>query len=287
MDISIMIEGQMGLNWTRWKRIVDAVEAFGFSGLFRSDHIVDLMPPDQDSLEMITSLTYLADHTNRIHFGPLVAPASVRDPVTLARQAAALNDLSGGRMILGLGGGWMQREHAMYGYELGDVDLRMSKLEEALEVCTRLLRSTEPVTFDGKHFMLREAVPVSPKHGTGPQILVGGNGPKRSLPLAARFADIWNGVYLTPKALRERCARLDELLGERGRKPSDVRRSVMTSVIFDESPDARAAGAIIGSATDLAEQLAALEDAGASELMLQWFALDDIDGLERFAAAIS
>jgi alkanesulfonate monooxygenase SsuD/methylene tetrahydromethanopterin reductase-like flavin-dependent oxidoreductase (luciferase family) len=162
----------------------------------------------------------------------------------------------------------------------------MSKLEEALEICTRLLRSTEPVTFEGKHFTLHDAVPVSPNRDGGPAILVGGNGPIRTLPLAARYADVWNGVYLTPKVLRERCARLDELLEGLGRKPSDVRRSVMTSVIFDESADARAAGAIVGNAPDLSEQLHALEEAGASEVMLQWFALDDIEGLERFAAAV-
>ncbi|MGZ4143169.1 MAG: TIGR03560 family F420-dependent LLM class oxidoreductase [Actinomycetota bacterium] len=287
MDVSIMIEGQMGLTWPRWKAVVATVEQFGFAGLFRSDHFVDPAGPPNESLEMITSLTYLADHTSRIHFGPLVAPVSFREPVMLARQAAALHDLSGGRMILGLGGGWMQREHSMYGYELGDVELRMSKLTEALEVCTRLLRSHEPVTFHGRHFNLDEAAPIRPNYGTGPQILVGGNGPKRTLPLAARYADIWNGVYLTPAALRERCEMLDRLLENEGRAPQEVRRSVMTGLTFGpDDPKVRAAGAIVGSAPDLLEQLRALEEAGASEVMLQWFALDDVAALESFARAV-
>jgi alkanesulfonate monooxygenase SsuD/methylene tetrahydromethanopterin reductase-like flavin-dependent oxidoreductase (luciferase family) len=287
VDISIMIEGQMGVSWPRWKAIVAAVEQLGFAGLFRSDHFVDPGGPAGDSLEMVTSLTYVADHTQRIHFGPLVAPVSVRDPVMLARQAAALHDLSGGRMTLGLGGGWMQREHTMYGYELGDVDLRMSKLTEALEVCTLLLRSTDPVTFTGTHWRLEEAEPVRPNLRPGPPILVGGNGPKRTLPLAARYADIWNGVFLTPAALRERCLLLDALLEKEGRKPGEVRRSVMTGLIFgNDDPQIRAAGAIVGSAPDVREQLAALEGAGASEVMLQWFALDDLDGLAAFARAV-
>jgi len=163
----------------------------------------------------------------------------------------------------------------------------MSKLTEALEICTRLLRSSEPVSFDGKHWRLEDAAPVRPNRGSGPPILVGGNGPKRTLPLAARYADCWNGVYLTPAALRERCSLLDALLEKEGRAPGDIRRSVMTGVVFGrDDPQVRAAGMIAGSAPDVRDQLAALEEAGASEVMLQWFALDDIDGLESFARAV-
>src|SRR5579859_6669129 len=119
MDIAIMIEGQMGLNWARWKQVTAAVEQLGFQGLFRSDHFTNPEPPDGDSLELLVSLTYLADHSSTIHFGPLVAPISFREPVMLARQAAAIDDLSGGRLILGLGAGWQEREHRLYGYQLG------------------------------------------------------------------------------------------------------------------------------------------------------------------------
>src|SRR5713226_8471683 len=115
--LSIMIEGQMGLTWPHWKRIVSEVEDLGFAGLFRSDHFTNSRPPDKDSLEMVVSRTYLADHTQRIRFGPLVAPLSVRHPTLLARQAAALDDLSGGRMILGVGAGWQERELTLFGHE--------------------------------------------------------------------------------------------------------------------------------------------------------------------------
>src|SRR5262245_16584656 len=114
--ISIMIEGQDGLTWPRWQRLVAEAEDLGFAGLFRSDHFTNAQPPDKGSLELIVALTYLADHSRRIDFGPLVAPLSFRNPTLLARQAAALDDLSGGRMILGLGAGWQEREHTLFGY---------------------------------------------------------------------------------------------------------------------------------------------------------------------------
>src|SRR2546425_12363826 len=224
--ISIMIEGQNGLNWPYWKRLVSEVEDLGFAGMFRSDHFTNARPPDKDSLEMVVSLTYLADHTQRIHFGPLVAPLSVRNPTLLVRQAAALDDLSGGRMILGVGAGWQEREHRLFGHELGDVPTRMARLEEGLEVITRLLHSDEPVTFEGRFFQLRGAILLPrPQRPGGPPIQIGGNGPKRTLPLVARYANHWNGTFISVDDFRERSAILDQLLLVAGRDPADVRRS--------------------------------------------------------------
>jgi alkanesulfonate monooxygenase SsuD/methylene tetrahydromethanopterin reductase-like flavin-dependent oxidoreductase (luciferase family) len=185
MKLAIMVEGSMGLTWTRWKRLVSEIDRMGFTGLFRTDHFTMPGPPDIDSLEMIVSLTYLAVQSQQLHFGPLVAPFSFRDPIMLARQAMALDDLSGGRMILGVGAGWLVREHTMFGYPLGDVGMRMSHFEEGLEVITRLIRGREPVNFEGRFFQLREAhILPSPRRVT--PILVGGNGPKRTLPLVAK-----------------------------------------------------------------------------------------------------
>src|SRR5436309_15533284 len=195
--LSIMIEAQDGLTWPRWKRLVAEVEALGFAGLFRSDHFTNAQPPDKESLEMVVSLTYLADHTRRIHFGPLVAPVSFRHPTLLARQAAALDDLSGGRMILGVGAGWQAREHQLFGHDLGDVPARMARLEEGLAVISRLLREDEPVTYEGRFFQLRGATLLPrPQRVGGPPLLLGGNGPRRTLPLVARYADIWNATFL-------------------------------------------------------------------------------------------
>src|SRR6266568_3069844 len=118
VTLAISVEAMMGLTWPLWKRLVAEVEQLSFAGLFRSDHFTLPLPVDPDALELIVTLSYLADHTQRVHFGPLVAPLSFRDPVMLTRQATALDDLSGGRMILGVGAGWMEREHAMFGYDL-------------------------------------------------------------------------------------------------------------------------------------------------------------------------
>jgi alkanesulfonate monooxygenase SsuD/methylene tetrahydromethanopterin reductase-like flavin-dependent oxidoreductase (luciferase family) len=128
--VSISVKGMFGLTWEHWRRLTTVVEQLGFDGLFRSDHFTLPFPVDLDSLEMMVSLTYVADHTERVHFGPLVAPISFRDPVMLARQAAALDDLSGGRMVLGLGAGWEEREHEMFGYKLAVVFTHMAPSQE-------------------------------------------------------------------------------------------------------------------------------------------------------------
>jgi F420-dependent oxidoreductase-like protein len=312
--ISVMIEGQNGLDWPRWKRLVDEVEALGFAGLFRSDHFTNARPPDIESLEMIVSLAYLADHTQRIHFGPLVAPVSFRHPTLLARQAAAIDDLSGGRMILGLGAGWQEREHTLFGHELGDVPTRLDRLEEGLEVVTRLLRSDEPVTFVGRFFQLRGATLLPrPQRPGGPRIMIGGNGPKRTLPLAARYADVWNGTFMTPEAFGARSAQLDDLVRAAGRRPGDIRRTMMTVLLFgrdqaaleqrvmrdarppelaDASPAELIAllrsqgNRIVGTADEVVAQIQKYGEAGVEELMLQWFELDDMDGLRAFAEQV-
>ena len=121
LEVAIMIEGQNGLNWPRWQRIAQAVEDLGFAGLYRSDHYTNANPPDLDSLELWVSLTWLASHTTRIEFGPLVTPVSFRHPTMTARMASAVDDLSGGRLTLGLGAGWQEREHSHFGWDLLDV----------------------------------------------------------------------------------------------------------------------------------------------------------------------
>jgi F420-dependent oxidoreductase-like protein len=311
--LSIMIEGQDGLTWSRWQNLVREVEDLGFAGLFRSDHFTNKDAPDKDSLEMIVSLTYLANHTRRIHFGPLVAPVSFRHPTLLTRQAAAIDDLSGGRMILGLGAGWQEREHSHFGHYLGDVPTRMARFQEGIEVVTQLLHSDEPVTFEGKYFQLHDAILLPrPQRSGGPQILIGGNGVKRTLPLAARYADIWNGTFLPPAVFRERSDQLDTLLLEAGRKPGDVRRTLMVALFAGKDMadlDRRlswrntraeyvnkslqeavalmqAGGLLVGTPEMLIEQIKAYADVGVEELMMQWFDIDDLDGLRAFAGSV-
>lgn len=289
------------------------MERLGFAGLFRSDHFTNAQPPDKESLEMVVSLAYLADHTERIHFGPLVAPFSFRDPTLLARQAAALDDLSGGRMILGVGAGWQEREHTLFGHSLLDVPARMRRLEEGLEVVTRLLQSDEPATYDGQFYHLCGAT-LLPRPGRpgGPPILIGGSGMTRTLPLVARYATFWNASFISPGAFRERSVRLDELLQAAGRHPEDVQRSVMLTLILartrDELEQRLAArqrpelagksldevvaalhaegSAIVGTPEAVVSRIRDYEAAGAQEIMLQWLDLDDLDGLRALADTV-
>ncbi len=203
MEMAIMIEGQNGLNWNRWQHLVKAVEELGFDGLYRSDHYTNANPPDKDSLELWVSLTWLASNTDRIEFGPLVSPVSFRDPTMTARMASAVDDLSGNRLILGLGAGWQEREHAHYGWDLLGVSDRFDRFEEGLEVITKLLQNREPVDYSGNYYSLNEAVLLPrPSRSGGPPILIGGNGPKRTLPLVARFASEWNGCLSHTGSIR-------------------------------------------------------------------------------------
>lgn len=297
MDIAIMIEGQDGLTWPRWQRIVRAVEDLGFAGLYRSDHFTNAGPPDKDSLELWLSLTWLASHTTRIEFGPLVTPVSFRHPAFSARVGAQLDDLSGGRLSLGVGAGWQEREHTAFGFDLLPLAERLDRFQEGLEVITRLLRSDTPVSFQGRYYTLHEAVLLPrPQRPAGPPLLIGGNGPRRTLPLAARYADEWNAVLITAARFAELNAHLDSLLAGQGRPAGAVRRSLMTGIVFGRDdaeltanlagrdPAAlRERGLIVGAGDQVQEQLHALAQAGVQRVMLQWLALDDLDGLEALA----
>ena len=296
IDVGLMIEGQMGINWPRWQAIAQAVERAGFAGLYRSDHFTEPSGPHLDALELWTSLTWLATNTARISFGPVVAPVSFRDPRIAAWQAAAIHGLAPGRLRFGLGAGWMEREHEEWGFDLLGLDARFQRFAEALEIVTRLLRSTGPVSFSGEFYELdgAELVPNPVSQGTLP-IVIGGNGQRRTLPLAARFADEWNGVYLSADGFRERSRLLDDLLRDVGRQPGEVRRTLMTRVIFGkdedqlterlagESADAlRAKGQIVGTAGQIPAQLREMEAAGVQGVMLQW--VDDLDDIEEIEA---
>ncbi|MDL1911921.1 LLM class F420-dependent oxidoreductase [Chloroflexi bacterium CFX6] len=302
LEIAIMIEGQNGLTWTRWQRIARLVEDLGFVGLFRSDHFTNSNPPDVESLELWTSLTWLADNTTRIEFGPLVTPFSFRHPVHTARMASAVDDLSGGRSILGLGAGWQDREHHLFGFDLLEMKPRFDRFEEGMEVVTRLLQSDEPVTFEGRYYQLRGATLLPrPQRPGGPRILVGGSGGKRTLSCVVRYASEWNCNFITVKKFSEANGRLTEMLIRAGRKPEDVRRSLMTGCVFGKDDIAlkekifarkrtleelRQRGIVAGNAAQVNEQLRELEQAGLERIMLQWLDLDDLEGLEALAKAV-
>lgn len=297
LEIAIMIEGQDGINWPRWQRLARAVEDLGFAGLYRSDHFTNPNPPDLDSLELWVSLTWLASHTHRIEFGSLVSPVSFRDPVVTARTAAQVSELSGGRLRLGIGAGWQEREHHLFGYDLLETGPRFRRFREGLDVITALLRSSEPVTYAGEFYRLNGAS-LHPRQTRVP-IVIGGNGERLTLPLAARYADEWNAVFQPPARLVELNRKLDELLIEAGRAPGDVRRTMMTNLVYGRSAaelsaqlhgrdaaDLAARGVICGEPAQVKEQLARLAEVGLKRVMLQWLAPDDLDRLESFAKEV-
>ncbi len=300
LDIAIMIEGQNGLNWERWKRIVSAVEDLGFIGLYRSDHFTNARAPDLDSLELWVSLTWLADHTKRIEFGSLVTPLSFRNPAMTARQASAVDELSGLRLTLGLGAGWQEREHTNYGWSLLNIRRRFERFEEGLQIISHLLTLDAPLTFDGKFYHLKDAV-LLPRPRRPVPILIGGNGEKRTLPLAAQYASEWNATFQTPENFARLSARLDELLRDNGRNSIQVRRSMMTGCVFGKDDamlskkiaargqtfeQLRARGIVVGAPSQMVDQLGKLADAGVQRVMLQWLDLDDLDGLEALAKSV-
>ena len=273
-DVALAVEGQSGLTWERWKRIVAAAEELGFAALYRTDHLIAAQPPDEPSLELWTSLTWLAANTRRIEFGNLVSPLTFRHPVHLAHSAVALQELSGGRFTLGLGAGWSKREHEMYGFEMYSPRERLNRFEEGLSIVKSLLRAEDPFTFHGRYFHVDEARLVP--RGETP-ILVAGRS-ARSLELAACYADQWNVMFVTAGEFRGLSASLKE----------GIKRTVMVGAEVDEQKRQerswmwwRDAGLITDrSGVD------AFADAGADRVILQWLDLDDLDGLQTLAQRV-
>lgn len=302
-QIGLMIEGQHGLNWPRWKRILDTAEEGGFQCVFRSDHFTNPAPPDLDSLELFVSLTYAATHSQRLELGSLVAPVTFRHPTMTVRQAAQIDALSGGRIVLGLGAGWQEREHVNYGIPFHDFRTRFAALTEALEITRRLLDDEGPVSYSGTHFSVHDAV-LLPRPPRRTPILIGGNGPNRTLPLAARFADEWNGVFIGLDTFKERMQRLDELLEQAGRAPADLKRSVMGPLYWapDDAAlrrllqgfarrlgrdvaieDIQQMGVFAGTASQIIDQLGRYVEAGCQRFMLQITEYDDLEPVEACA----
>ncbi len=292
--LGLMVEGQLGLTWERWARILEAAETLGFDSVFRSDHYTTGAP--QESLETFISLTYAAMQTKRIEFGPLVAPVTFRHPSLTAKMGAQIDDLSDGRLVLGLGAGWNEGEHREFGVPFYDKKTRFDMFEDALEMTRLLLDSEPPASFQGKRYTLDGAVLLPrPKRAGGPKILIGGGGKQRTLPLAAQYADEWNVPFVSPETFRDLNDTLTGLLVERGRDPKTVKRSIMTQLIIGKTEaEVRARSAdhkepdkvIIGTPSEVVDRIGAYAEAGVERFMLQWLELDDIDGIELVASEV-
>jgi len=227
---------------------VRAAEALGFEGAWGFDHFVPMYGEGPGNcFEGMTTLAALATATTRIRLGLLVTGVTYRHPSVLAAQALTVDHASGGRLELALGAAWYDAEHRQLGIEFPPTGQRFDRLEDTLEVLTRLFTG-EVVSYEGRHVRLDGAqlrpVPVQRPH---PPIWVGGSGRRRTLPLAARYADVWH-TYGNPAQLSALGGTLDALAADCGRDPASITRasSLSLSEPWDEVRRAVAAMADVG-----------------------------------------
>ena len=213
------------MSWDEFVRRVRLAEDLGFDGVWGFDHFQPMYGEGPgETFEGMTTLAALSGVTSRIRLGLLVTGATYRHPSILAAQAVTIDHASHGRLELALGAAWFEKEHRELGIAFPPTASRFDLLEDTLEIVTRLF-SGETVSYDGHTVSLHDAAlrpkPVQQPH---PPIWIGGTGPRRTLPLAARFADVWH-AWGSPNSLRETSARLDELATAAGRDPTSLRRA--------------------------------------------------------------
>jgi F420-dependent oxidoreductase-like protein len=303
MRICLMIEGQEGVTWEQWKALAAACDEHRYEGLFRSDHYLSVMGKgERGSLDAWTTLAALASITSRIRLGTLVSPATFRHPSVLAKSAATVDHVSGGRVELGVGAGWLEAEHIAYGFPFAALRTRMDVLAEQMEIIARSF-AEQRFSFEGEHYVVEglDALP-KPVQRPRPPIIVGGRGGRRSLALAARWADEYNTFSASVDEIRERRAAFAASWADAGRDPEALRFSVMVTVLVgaDETElrdrvarladwqgsepaqvleSLRATG-VVGTVDQAAEKLRELEAAGAQRVMLQHLLHDDLAAVD-------
>jgi F420-dependent oxidoreductase-like protein len=229
--VDLMIEGQEDVSWDDWRALAGACEEHGIETLFRSDHYLSVEGKrGRGSLDAWATIAALAAVTSTVRFGTLVSPATFRHPSELAKLVTTADHVSGGRVELGLGTGWLETEHAAYGFPFPPLRERMEMLEEQLQVVSREW-GDGPFSFEGRHYRIRD-LEALPKPTRRPNLIVGGRGGPRSIRLAARFADEYNTVSKTAAecaAIREQ---LDVACDQAGRDPIPL--SLMTGWLAGE-----------------------------------------------------
>jgi F420-dependent oxidoreductase-like protein len=310
MQLCLMIEGQEGVSWPQWVALAQACEQHHIPALFRSDHYMNLdgQHPDRGALDAWATLNALAAVTSTLRLGTMVSPATFRHPSELAKVVVTADHVSGGRVELGLGAGWHEREHEAYGFPFPPTRERMDVLEEQLQIVLGAWTDA-PFSFAGEHYTLRDLDaqprPVQQPH---PPLIMGGSAGRRSVALAARYADEYNTPFPTLDDVRVRREAVRRACQQVGRDPLPF--SIMTGVVVgaDEAelrdraarltertglPDVASeppAGWIVGTADRAVEQLAALRDAGVSRVLCQHLLHDDLDAValigDRLAPAV-
>ncbi len=300
-----MIEGQEGVSWDQWVALATGCEEHGIPTLFRSDHYMnlDLQHPERGSLDAWATLNALAAVTTTVRLGTMVSPATFRHPSELAKLVATADHVSGGRVELGLGAGWHEREHEAYGFPFPDTRTRVDVLEEQLQVVLGTWTEA-PFSFNGSHYTLKDLdARPKPVQRPRPPLIMGGSAGPRSAALAARYADEYNTPFATLQDIATRKAAVTAACEATGREPLPF--SVMTGFVVgaDEAElrdRAVRLGERIGSTADAllgdppaawifgtieraAEQLGALRDAGVHRVMCQNLLHDDLDVLALIA----
>ena len=294
-----MIEGQEGVSWQQWCDLAAACEEHGVETLFRSDHYISQADETGNvAHDAWTTLAGLAARTTTLRFGTLVSPATFRLPGLLANAAATVDHISGGRIELGLGAGWMEREHRAYGFPFPETSVRLAMFAEQLEIVHRLW-TEERVDFHGRHYSLENA-PAQPKpvQQPRPPLLVGGSGTRGTADPAARFADEYNTPFVSPDEFARIRAKAERACEQTGRT---LRYSTMTGCLigetradalararqlygrtqrdadFDTWLDGYSQRSLIGSVDEVAERLRAYERAGCEGVMLQHLLHSDLE----------
>lgn len=268
------------LRWDDLVGLARHAEATGWDGLYVADHFMpfDDHAIDGPMLECFSVLAGLAAAVPRVRLGSLVAGNTYRHPAVLANQVATIDQISGGRAVLGLGAGWQENEHRRYGIELGSVGERMDRCEEACQVILGL-RDQARTTVVGEHYRLDDA-PMEPK-ATGPlPLLIGSSGQRRMADIVARYADEWN-TWSTPALWRDKRVGYDRALDAIGRAPDSLHRSTQALVFLGpdgaETAEQFAAirPAIGGTAEQLVETVGEWAEAGLDELIIPSFTLGE------------
>jgi F420-dependent oxidoreductase-like protein len=307
VDFRILTEPQQGASYEDLLAVARAAEDAGFSAFFRSDHLLamggEALPGPTDSW---TTLAGLARETSRIRLGTLVSPVTFRLPGPLAVQVAQVDQMSGGRVELGLGAGWFEAEHAAYGIPFPDVTERFDRFEEQLAIITGLWDTPVGERFDfaGRHYRLTGS-PALPKPVQRPvPVIIGGYGRRRTSLLAARYAAEFNLAFPPLEDVAPTLARVRAACEEVGRTGSDLVWSV-AQVICVGSDDAevrRRVAAVdrtfggpreelyvrgaAGSPTRVVDHLGRLVEAGVERVYLEVLDITDLDHLELFASAV-
>lgn len=293
--LALMIEGQEGVTWDDWVALADACEEHGVEALFRSDHYISGSDETRPVVDAWASICALAARTTTLELGTLVSPITFRHPSLLARNAAAADEISGGRVVLGMGAGWMQREHEAYGFEFPPTRERVSLFAEQLEIVHGLFRQ-DNFSFDGEHYRLQNAPGLARPDLT---ILVGGSAKPGTTGPAVRFADEYNCVFGTFDDARERKQRLDEACERGGRDPKTLRYSLMAPIVvgrddrevrqsaqrigerFGRDPqtvlERYARSGPVGTVEQAVERLHEIEELGFERVMLQHLAHRDLE----------